>query len=107
MMINTSIANPVSYLRNEYEHQQAFFYAQPALVQRFIETQAQRLAEALINGARQARFKLPDRVVGKIPRSGEMAAMLVPNEVREQTVGSWRMSFERQPLHESLRRKLS
>jgi hypothetical protein len=46
------------------------------IVQRFIETQAQRLAEALINDAHQVRFTLPDRVVGKIPHSGEMAAML-------------------------------
>ena len=77
------------------------------IVQRFIETQAQRLAEALINDVHQVRFTLPDRVVGKIPHSGEMAAMLVPGEVREQIVGGWRMRFERQPLHETFRRNLS
>jgi hypothetical protein len=105
-MINTSTIGPVSYLRVELERQQTFFNAQPTLIQRFIEAQAQRLAEALINDARQVRFTLPDRVVGKTPHSGEMAAMLVPGEVREQTVGGWRMFFERQPLHEALRRKL-
>jgi hypothetical protein len=105
--MNNFAAGPVSYLRVEYERQQALFNAQPTLVQRFIETQAQRLAEALINDTRQVRFTLPDRVVGKTPRSGEMAAMLIPNEVREQIVGGWRMFFERQPLHEALRRKLS
>jgi hypothetical protein len=107
MMTNTSTACPVSYLRNEYERHRALFNAQPTIVQRFIETQAQRLAEALINDAHQVRFTLPDRVVGKIPHSGEMAAMLVPGEVREQIVGGWRMRFERQPLRETLRRKLS
>jgi hypothetical protein len=107
MMITTSIASPVSYLRNEYERQQVLFNAQPTMVQRFIETQAQRLAEALINDVHQVRFTLPDRVIGKIPHSGEMAAMLVPSEIREQTVGGWQMFFERQPLHEALRRKLS
>ena len=107
MLINTSTTGPVSYLRVEYERQQALFAAQPAIVQRFIEAQAQHLAETLINDARQVRFSLPDRVVGKTPHSGDMAAMLVPGEVREQTVGGWRMFFERQPLHEALRRKLS
>jgi hypothetical protein len=107
MMINTSIASPVSYLRNEYERQQALFSAQPVLVQRFIETQAQRLADALINDARQVRFTLPDRVVGKTPHSGEMAAMLIPAEMREQTVGGWQSSLERQSMHEMLRRKLT
>jgi hypothetical protein len=107
MMINTSTAGPVSYLRVECERQKALFAAQPTIVQRFIETQAQRLAEALINEARQVRFTLPDRVVGKTPRSGEMAAMLIPDEAREQTAGGWRMLFERQSLHEALRRKLS
>ena len=105
--MNTLIASPVSYLRNEYERQQALFNAQPTIVQRFIETQAQKLAEALINDARQVRFSLPDRVVDKTPQSGDLAAMLIPNEVREQTVSGWQMFFERQPLHEALRRKLS
>jgi hypothetical protein len=63
MMINTLVASPVSYLRNEYERQQVLFNAQPTMVQRFIEMQAQRLAEALINDAHQVRFTLPDRVV--------------------------------------------
>ena len=107
MLINTPTTGPVSYLRVEYERQKALFAAQPVIVQRFIETQAQKLAEALVNDARQVRFTLPDRVVDKIPHSGEMAAMLIPGEVREQTVGGWRMFFERQPLHEVLRRKLS
>ena len=75
-MINTSIASPVSYLRNEYERHRTLFNAQPMIVQRFTETQVQRLAEALINDVHQVRFTLPDRVVGKISHSGEMAAML-------------------------------
>jgi len=56
-------------------------------VQRFIETQSQRLSEALINNSRQVRFTLPDRVVGKTPHLGEMASMLVPGEVREHPYG--------------------
>lgn len=97
----------MSYLRNEYERQQALFSAQPNLVQRFVELQAHRLSDALVNGARQIRFTLPDQVVGKIPSSGEMAAMLVPGNAREQTVGRWQMRFDRHPVLEILRRKLS
>lgn len=106
-MINTSIASPVSYLRNEYEHQQALFNAQPTLVQRFIETQAQRLAEALINETHQVHFTLPDRVIGKTPYSGEMATMLIPGDVRDQAIGGWLMRFKHRPLHELIRQKLS
>ena len=107
MMTNSSTAIPVSYLRDEYERQRALFNAQPTIVQRFLETQAQRLTNALINDTRQVRFTLPDRVVSKTPQSGDMAAMLIPDEMREYTVGGWRMRFARQPLHEVLRRKLS
>jgi len=101
------MTSTVSYLRAEDERQQALFNAQPTLVQRFIEMQAQRLAEALVSNARQVRFKLPDRVVTQTPQSGEMAVILIPDQLREQTVGGWQLRFERQPLQETLRRKLS
>ena len=81
-MTDTCIAKPVVHLRNEYERQQALFLAQPIIVQRFIESQAQRLAEAVTNDARQVRFTLPDQVTAKVPMSGEMAAMLVPVQLR-------------------------
>jgi len=107
MTNNYSISGPVSYLREEYERHQALFNAQPAIVQHFIEAQAQRLASALINAASQVRFTLPDRVVDKTPQSGEMAAMLVPDEVREQTIGGWRLRLDRQALLDVVRQSLS
>jgi hypothetical protein len=100
-------SSPVSYLRNEYERQQALFDAQPTLVQRFIEIQAQRLVDALLSDAQQARFTLPDRVVDKTPQAGDLAAMLIPAQMREQSVGGWRELFDAQSLHETLRRKLN
>jgi hypothetical protein len=106
-MMNISMASPVSYLRDEYERQQALFDAQPTLVQHFIETQAQRLTDALLNDARQIRFTLPDRVIDKTPRTGEVATMLIPADLREQSVGGWRTRFDGQALHEMLRRKLN
>jgi hypothetical protein len=67
MITNISTTSPVSYLREEYERDQALFNAQPVIVQRFIETQAQRLAEAVINNASQVSFVFPDRVIAKTP----------------------------------------
>jgi hypothetical protein len=107
MTINVSTTTPVSYLRAEYERHQALFNAQPTIVQRFIETQAQRLAEAVSSDALQVRFSLPDRVVDKTPQTGEMAAMLVPDEMREQTVGGWIRRFQSFDLREEVRRRLS
>jgi len=105
--MNNFAAGPVSYLREEYQCQGALFEAQPVIIQRFIETQAQRLADAIVDDVRQVRFALPDRVVTKMSHSGEMAAMLVPAEVREQSVGGWRMRFRGQALRELVRLSLS
>jgi len=105
--MNNFVASPVSYLRDENERHQALLKAQPTIVQRFIEAQAQRLAEAVTNDLHQVRFSLPDRVVDKTPQTGEMAEMLVPVEVREQTVGNWLRRFQNHNLREEVRQRLS
>jgi len=106
MAVNFLETNSVSYLREEYERQQALFTAQPAIVQRFIETQAQRLAQAVVDDTMQARFSLPDRVLGKTPQNGEMAVMLVPNEIRAQNVGGWFAYYQNRHLREEARQRL-
>lgn len=106
-MMNNFAASPISYLRAENERQRTLFYAQPTIVQRFLETQAQRLAEAVLRGGAQVHFSLPDRVVDQTPQTGEMAAMLVPDEIRDQTVGSWVSRFNGQNLREEVRQRLS
>lgn len=105
--MTTSTTNASSYLRDELGHQQALFRAQPAIVQHFIEAQAQRLAEALAGNAARVRFTLPDRVVGTTPRSGEMASMSIPDKLREQTVDGWTGLFQRPDLREALCQRLS
>ncbi len=107
MDLNSSITGPVSYLRDEYEHHQALFNAQPVIVQHFIEAQAQRLANALVNNSERVAITLPDRVVDRTPQSGEMAAMLVPAELREQTIGGWRLRFEKHSFLDTARQSLS
>jgi hypothetical protein len=107
MMTAPTVTNPVSYLRDELGRQRALFDAQPAIVQRFLESQAQRLADASLGNASQVRFTLPDRVVGKVPQNGEMAQMLVPAGMREQVVGGWTKVFQRQDSREQLRQRLN
>ncbi len=106
-MTNTPATNPVSYLRNELGRRKALFDAQPAIVQRFLESQAQRLADAMLGNISQVRFSLPDRVVGKTPQSGETTTMLIPNELREQSVGGWSAPFKKREIREQLRQRLS
>lgn len=102
----TASSSPVSYFRDELERQKALFNAQPTLVQRFLETQARRLADATLGNTSQIRFSLPDRVVGRAPHSGEMAPMLIPNQMREQGVGRWTGLFNRNG-REQLRQQLN
>lgn len=106
-MTDISISNPIVHLQDEYERQQALFLAQPIIVQRFIESQAQRLAEAVTNNARQVRFTLPDQVTAKTPYSRDMAAMLVPVQMRDQTLGRWQLRYTEHHLRDELRLKLS
>ena len=106
-MISISAANPVSYLRAEYERHQALFEAQPVIVQRFIEAQARQLADALLGNPSRVRFMLPDRVVSNTPHSGEMATMLVPGNLRAQTVGGWTRRLQGYDLRDDLRQRLS
>src|SRR4030067_3825796 len=76
----------VSQLRQEYLSFQQLLQVQPPLVQRFLETQASSLAEAVIQGLPQVRFTLPDRVILQKQES-EAKATSVPNESREQMTG--------------------
>ncbi len=55
--------NTIPYLKQEYENQQVLFNSQPVIVQRFLEGQAQLVAQALITKMPQVRFSLSDRVV--------------------------------------------
>ena len=74
-------ADPLSQLRQEYEIQQALLNAQSTLVQRFLQLQAQQIAEALLQRSSQIRFTLPDQVVD--PANGDQP-LIVPSEQRVQ-----------------------
>lgn len=74
--------NPVSFLAQERAEWQATFEAQPFLIQRFLDAQANHLAEAILQRASQVRFTLPDRVILKSKK-----AETIPAEQREQIAG--------------------
>jgi hypothetical protein len=92
----------VSQLRQEYLGYQELFQIQPPLVQRFLETQASSVAEAIIQGLPQVRFTLPDRVV-LTKQEGEAKTVSVPSESREQITGGLMDRLMRTDLRTALR----
>ena len=95
----------VSQLRQEYQGYQELLQVQPPLVQRFLETQAASLAEAVIQGLSQVRFTLPDRVVLQNQEVDAKAA-IVPSESREQMTGGLMDRLTRTDLRTALRLRL-
>jgi hypothetical protein len=95
----------VSQLRQEYLGFQELLQIQPPLVQRFLETQASSVAEAVIQGLPQVRFTLPDRVILQT-QDGEVKPVSVPNESREQITGGLMDRLMRTDLRTALRLRL-
>jgi hypothetical protein len=95
----------VSQLRQEYDGFQELLQAQPPLVQRFLETQAASVAEAVIQGLPQVRFTLPDRVVLQ-KQEADAKASAVPSESREQMTGGLMDRLTRTDLRTALRLRL-
>jgi hypothetical protein len=95
----------VSQLRQEYVGFQQLLQAQPPLVQRFLETQAESVAEAVIQGLPQVRFTLPDRVMLK-DQEVDAKASVVPSESREQITGGLMDRLMRTDLRTALRLRL-
>jgi len=95
--------NAVLYLTQEYERQKTLFESQPVIVQRFLESQAQAIADALISKTSQVRFALPDRVVTKVTQIGQNGTITIPAAQRQNTVGG----FLQHDVHEALTRRLN
>jgi hypothetical protein len=75
------------YLAQEFEHWQALFRVQPPMVQRFVEAQGRRLADAVIQNTAQVDFELPDRLALSEAAPGSTTA--VPASLRSQAVKGW------------------
>jgi hypothetical protein len=100
-----SMSGPASYLRQEYEMQQALFQAQPSLIQRFLENQARQIAEAISNRLPQVRFSLPDKIVLQPDQSTQPVAL--PNESREEMAGGLIDRLTRADLGAVVRQRLT
>jgi len=81
------INNIVSHLKQEYETQKTLFENQPVIVQRFLEGQAQSIADALVSKTSQVRFALPDHVVTHITQVGQNGTITIPEAQRQHMVG--------------------
>ena len=95
-----------SLLRQEYEQAAQRFSAQPPLTQRFIEAQAQRMAEAIVQRTPQVRFALPTQIA-VVADPWQLST--VPLNYREQTVGGSKIldRLARVDVHKLLRQRLA
>ena len=94
---------PIDQLREEYVRQSALFDAQPAIVQRFLESQARQISQAYVERAHTLRFNLPDRVV----LTEKTEPLAVEPAFREQRVGTLRDRIGSRDVHETLRQRLT
>ncbi len=80
--------NTVPYLQQEHENQQRLFESQSAIVQRFLESQAQFISDALITRTVRAHFSLPDRVITQLSTNGKDNTAIIPAAERQINVRS-------------------
>lgn len=78
----------VPYLQQEYENQKRLFENQSPIVQRFLEGQAQFIADALTSKTSRAHFALPDRVVTQLSRNGKDNTDMIPQAERQIQIRS-------------------
>ena len=78
----------VQYLQQEYENQKILFESQATIVQHFLESQAQFIADALITRTARAHFSLPDRVITPFSGNGIDSTVTLPEAERQINVRS-------------------
>jgi hypothetical protein len=83
----TEFPTPASHLRQEYFHSKTLFESQPVIIQRFLESQARQIAEALVSRVFQVQFSLPDRVIMPVRQIGQNATVIIPEAQRLERLG--------------------
>jgi len=94
-------------LTEEYERQQTLFSAQPAIVQRFLEAQGKQIAEAVVEGALQVRFSLPDKVTFPLEKGERPAQVTIPQNQRTYRSGSLFSRLRKVELYKEVRHLLN
>ncbi len=97
--------NFVSQFRQDYLSYQELFKRQTPLVQRYLETQAASMAEAVALRQNQIRFTLPDKVFLSTEIT-DTHAREVPAESREQLIGGLLDQLIHVDLRTALRSRL-
>ncbi len=99
--------DPANYLRQDYQRWRQVYQAQMKLTQRFLERQAQTIANGLLQPANQIRFTLPDKV-NCIDEAGKISdpQAPVPPDAREQLAGGILERLSRTAIHVVFREKL-
>lgn len=94
-------------LDQEFQDKLNLFSIQPVILQRYIESQARQIADALIEHRSSVKFSLPDKVVGELPNIDQPATIKVPENLRNQTVGSFLNRLSRKDVRDDLRHLLN
>jgi hypothetical protein len=102
-MLETNPKFLAERLTEDYRRQQALFSAQPAIVQRYLETQGKQIAQAVVDGNPQISFSLPDRVVCTLENVDQPALVTIPQNQRTRTAGSFINRFRKAELYKDLR----
>jgi hypothetical protein len=102
-MLETNPKFLAERLAEDYQRQQALFSTQPAIVQRYIETQGKQIAQAVVDGASQINFSLPDRVVCTLENVDQPALVTIPQNQRTHAAGNFMNRFRKMELHKELR----
>ena len=102
-MLETNPKFLTERLAEDYRRQQALFSAQPAIVQRYLETQGRNIAQAVVDGATHLSFSLPDRVVCTLDDMHQPALVTIPQNQRTRSAGSFLNRFRKAELYKDLR----
>ena len=102
-MLETNPKFLAERLAEDYARQQSLFSAQPAILQRFLETQGKQIAEAVVDGNAQVSFSLPDRVVCTLENVDQPALVTIPQNQRTRSAGSFMNRFRKVELYKELR----
>jgi hypothetical protein len=102
-MLETNPKFLAERLAEDYRRQQALFSAQPAIVQRFLETQGKQIAQAVVDGDIQVSFSLPDRVICTLENVEQPALVTIPQNQRSRSAGNFINRFRKVELYKELR----
>jgi hypothetical protein len=94
------IDNPT--LVEEYTSEQSLYSRQPIMVQRFLDSQSQKMIDAIRKNQMQAVFTFPDKVTPE----GQDHPVQLPSALRDQEIGSVMNRLIRTDLRSILRQRL-